>query len=357
MLPFALVLVALGALGTAILTGFVVRPAWLSTKYLVLGVTVFVAIGIVGAWMQAASTNQPQAIQASDGPTRPAGVKDEVIAFVDQSPGYALLFSVRADGSSRQRLADLPGSEMPALVSPSEMVVSYYPDGTDRALLQLRSMSGDVLRNLTDPPPSFVDSDPTFAANSGQIYFIRSERQQVGESTSIYDGTRLMRMPLGGAEKDVMPAGIDGIGTEMAVDGTGNIVAYTCHSSNAGATALCVADLRTGERRTVTDGSATAGEPTVSKDGTKVAFTSPEPNPYGTIEIWVADAPEFIPSLRTTSQGRAYAPTWSEDGSCLLFSHAITLDDQADIEVLCGTDQQPAKVTSNAYVASWFPKG
>jgi hypothetical protein len=356
---FALLLVGAAGLGLAILTGFVGRPSWMTPPRLALGIGVCFVLAVVGGYLQLSSPDDHlRSVDGSAEPVTPAAVGSKVLAYVDQSAGFPILFSVRADGTSRQRLAQIENSALPAFSSPDEMVVSYIPRGEEnRSVLQVRKLDGSLVKNLTDPAEPFLDTSPSVATAIDEVFFVRSEYRQIDASNATWENPRIMRVPIDGDESQVTAVRTDApLLDHLGTDARGRTLAATCALPDGpGAAALCLVDVTSGAVRYLTDGTATAGEPVMSPDGNAVAFSSPESNPFGTIEVWVGRAPDFKPKLLTKVTGRGDHPAWSSDSRCLIFTHAERLDDEGDLMLLCDGMDQPVLVVSSAYAGAWLP--
>lgn len=350
----ALLLVAVGGLGLAILAGFVKRPAWMTNRQVWTGIFVFVVIGLFGASLQLRESGS-EGVE-SDAPRLPSDVEKSLLAFVDQSAGFPILFSVRGDGASRQRLAQMRGSEIPVFVSEDEMVAPRVVQGSEHERIVRMGVIDGQENDVTTPPEPYADVEVAVARSTGLVFFVRVKVVRLDASTSTYAEPRLFQVPISGTEADVQPVPVRiGLG-DIAVNADGSVLAAACTGS-VGPAEVCVTDLDTGRSRSVTSGfGSTSDQPSLSDDGRVLVFASSRQNPYGTIETFVARAPRFQPELFTRLSGRADHPAVSFDGRCVAFVHSDRLDDQGDVKVQCDGMEGPVLVTTQVFEVAWFPK-
>src|SRR4051794_25468413 len=115
---FVVMVAAVVALALAVVSGWILRPARV-TKPVLVALTLVLLLACLGlAVVSERSSSTPKAgPSAQPGPTLPTSVRTAVILYVDQAAGYPVLFSIRGDGTSRQRLWNVGSTLPPAIVS------------------------------------------------------------------------------------------------------------------------------------------------------------------------------------------------------------------------------------------------
>ncbi len=91
----------------------------------------------------------------------------------------------------------------------------------------------------------------------------------------------------------------------------------------------------------MTDFSGTHSEPTLSADGTRMAFVSPDDD--GVAQIWVMGLPDGEPVQLTRDSRPSTAPSWSPTKDEILFQRAT--DDPSPalwlVDALGGNEPRP----------------
>ena len=304
-----------------------------------------------------------QSVEAGATPTRltsapvdehsPAWSPDgERLAYARCAADGCAVHVVDRTGGDARLLADLGRFQMRDLV--------WSPDGTTLAFagrnagagafsLHLLPLDGDDPKRLTSPPATYPgDLDPAWSPDGATLAFVRTSldgRQDVCVVAA--DGgevTRLAREQKGvtgldwaGPREIVYAANRDGaaglwrIGVEggsprwVALGADGGEVSEPSVARRGRGIAFArrlvrteIAEVRGGQTRAVVSSTREDSHPSLSPDGTRLAFVSTR---SGSHEVWVARADGSGAQRLTEFAGpRVSTPRWSPDGAEVVFS-------------------------------------
>ncbi len=328
------------------------------------------------------------------------------IAFIRREGDDCEILSIPAIGGAATALADCQGNIYADL--------AWSPDGRNLALgsrartgdsiaIRLIDLTTGDMRTVTSPPVGiWGDYDPVFSPDGTQLAFIRSwseasqdvffvsladgreqqltdERRNLfglawmaGEEAVLAASNRagnydLWRFPMEGAPELVLGGVSAPVNPSLDLAGETLVFEARSNDVNIWRVSLAGRELSGGEP---SDGDQKTeaslliastkwdGHPSVSPDGTKVAFAS---NRSGAFEVWLADLgdnPRDEAQLTNLSAGFIGSPQWSADGKVLAFDARMAGNSR--VYLLDLFDRLPRPVTdggSNALNPTWRADG
>jgi Tol biopolymer transport system component len=279
-----------------------------------------------------------------------------LIVAMRESPNepYGIWLISAETGERRRLFAPHAAALHPQEMDLGDFVGGLSPDG--RVLAFARSVETYVSRLYTirltgdfkpegTPQPltrqGFTNFSGLAWSNNGDIVF----------SGGLKDGSRLWRMRRGAETPELLSWAALGSITPAAAPAQHRL-AYSAVSMSG---KLWRMDLRTGERRIITESRYEQSMPQYSPDGRKVAFESQN---SGNPEVWTCDAEGTNCQQLTSSQGPLCStPRWSPDGRWIAFDWRV--EGKAQIYVIPSDGGKPGRVTSEAQnqVPSWSRDG
>jgi len=338
----------------AVLGGWLHRPSWLRNRDILILIALAVLVPLyAGITMLARTQQQGQdgdGSSADSSPTPPApggGIAavapellGERVLSSDDSSGTAVLFSSSIDGSNRQRLGEGFG-RISMLPGGTETLAIAYDNGASGSKVVVRSLDGQVLRDLSHPPEDYTDDSPTLARKVGVVYFVRHKVEIIDSQNSTVSHGRLMRVPLDGSSAEAVVATSDMIDT-VSVSDDGRVLAGACHvNDKANVGQGCLVDVATGRMQRIPGSEdSTVSDLAVSPEGRLVAYSSAHNNPYGSIQVFVYDIARAVTIDVSRQAGINDQPAWSASATkpCLLFRHDETENDPS-IYLACLTPE------------------
>ena len=248
-------------------------------------------------------TNRPLAFDA-----HPAWSPDgSRIAFESTVDGRRTIWVMQADGQGLRRLTDLTGvaSETAPAWSPRSDRIAYASDKDGNYEIYVVGADGAGARRLTDNPAA--DAVPSWSPDGTRIAFVSDRDGQAGIWVINADGTAPMRLVAGTADPGSKPA--------WASEGRQIIFASDRDGGNLDIFIAPVAPSDAGPPTKLIAGPGLDGEPTVSPDGSKLAFASDRD---GTPQVYVANR-DGSNVTKVTSKSRSYTPAWAPDGRQLAY--------------------------------------
>ncbi|MEV0170716.1 cell wall-binding repeat-containing protein [Streptomyces sp. NPDC050803] len=262
-------------------------------------------------------------------------------------PATTGILTADMDGQISQLAED--GSAAPVKRLSDAMKPSWSPDGSRMAYVNQVTGRVNVVRyNFTGPVElpvrttnTILAGDPTFWGSGSQVVFELNGRLRVAPS----DGSRYQQHLFGTAQEgcDSQPSGA--IGGKLAFIRSGS----TCGGDSRYG-ALWVYDGPTGTFKKLMDGRASA--PSISPDGTKVAYTLDQAlyviNTDGT------GATRLLPE----ETGSVRRPTWSPDGARLAYEVVNTSNELRNeiLDLATGTTKVIYDTPSTAkWDLAWQP--
>lgn len=253
--------------------------------------------------------------------------RDGVAVFVAKRPagedgqvGVGLRTFVPGQSGSIRQLTSDPGDNAPQISPDGKSIVferqldELTAAGSARSAIFLVDVSGQGLRQLTQPGPAESDSDPTFDANGTHVVFARAGITDGGDLYSIGVGGGSLRHLTKGAGADSSPA-VSPTGRQIAFDR----LVYRSSDRSAEQHVFSMRPDGSGVRDLTARWRATAlGWPDFSPDGRRVAFSV---GMAFDSELFVMRAdgsrPRSITDCREHRKG-FIEPTFSPSGGSLL---------------------------------------
>jgi hypothetical protein len=349
-----ILLVFLGIIGiaTAVLANWLRRPSWLPTWHIVTGICVLALVAVLltlaqdtdakstrsGGVAPGAPVSNPRDGEITSIPPHSASVAELAAELVDatllswdDSAGRPMLFTSRVGHTHRDLAWDIStGADIGVIPGSTDLVVAMPvgPDADNR--LELHSLDGKLLRVLTRPTHNESDISPTVVVrDSRTVYFTRYYWKDSAGGSRFTWRYQLMQMSLDQPD-DPHPVATTTEMFSVSAGSDGTTLAGLCRN-DSGPPQICVVNPSSGRIRVITTTTlATASDVQLSPGGHWIAYSSPEPNPYGEIEIYVVRVPQpedeqrTQPSLLMTKlPGRNGFPAWAPILShrCLAFDH------------------------------------
>ena len=296
-------------------------------------------------------------VPALGGEAERVGACSAPVHDLDWSPdGRLLAWSEPVEPGAPHRivLLELQSGRKSALTVPDprsvgDLAVAFAPDGTRVGFIRspalgveevwLTGLHGASPRRVTELGGKIhgfdwaTDTELLVSSNRGGLFALWS-------------------VPAGGGDPVWITGGPSDINAPSAGAG-GRSIAFEQWSDEVN---LHEIDLRSGEARTLVASSRWDWDPTLSPDGSRLAFVSDR---SGSSEIWIADMSGVNP-MRRTSFGGPYVtrPRWSPDGRTLVFD--ARADGVADIWTMPAAGGAPRRITDDAaqdLAPFWSPDG
>ncbi|MBQ1022772.1 hypothetical protein [Micromonospora sp. C95] len=335
-------------LGLSIFVNPIPRPAWFKGSHLTVLVVVALGAGVLAMLLNKAADELPAGAPPPDGAVTAVelapDLRDRIVLSTDDSAGSYLLFASRLDGTNRRRIADW-GGPITAIPKSTNIVVSRYVERSGHGRIEIRTITGDLVRALTKPPVGYGDDSASYAVDTGYVYFIRTKWNRADEQTSTAGSSVVMRVRIDGsaAAEEVR------VGQELrtvSVDDSGRVIAGTCDDpSHVGQACLVSAD---GDGFAYIPGSegTTLSDVQVSPDGRYVAYSSFAKNPFGESQIFLYDLHSKKTIDASRLDGLNSQPSWvrGSNNPCLLFTHDLSGSDPSVHLACMRGDWQTAKI-------------
>jgi hypothetical protein len=322
----------------SILMTWTSRPARVTSRWLAVLVTIAVGGCITVALAMQKFSDSPAAgspqvsVSAALPPTGPPDgsllqiapdLSSRLVLSTDNSSGSCVLFSSHMDGSNRQRLADICGATVP--VPGSTDMITQWSETPAHGGLEVRTVTGDAVRRLTNPPAEYEDESPALASRTGMVYFIRTHMHAVGDRTWIPIGNTVMRVPLDGSRPEEPVGSAAGLGT-ISTDDTGSVLAGRCQDKANVGQACRVMTGSVGLHPIPGSEGTTMSDIQVSPDGRFIAYSSFRANPYGESQVFLYDIGTGQTVDLSQLAGLNSQPSWAHGAArpCLLFTHDLT---------------------------------
>jgi TolB protein len=217
-------------------------------------------------------------------------------------------------------------------------IFAMAPDGTD------------LTRLTISPMPNW---DPAWSADGTRIAFVRAKPG--------WKGSKLMLMLADGSAKSVVfRSRSDLYGPDWFPDGA-HIVLSRDANGILLRTRLMIA--ATDGSTFLTVGPRGASDPSVSPDGSKIAFTRYSRGPGGNWNVWVMNA-DGSGRTQITTDGRSTSPVWSPDGAQIVFVRRVKSPSdpwrQTDVFVMSADGSNRVRLTNSRrweYAPTWSPDG
>ncbi|MEU4339050.1 hypothetical protein AB0F59_31115 [Micromonospora lupini] len=354
----------IGIVAIPIVVGFVLsilitwtdRPAALRTKTLVIASVLVLAASVSVALAVANLSEEPDEGR-QDSPAAPSeggggtptsdgitvaelapDLVDRRVLSSDDSTGPSVLFSSQLDGGNRQRVTSDFGDSVEPVPGTTTFIVRWHGDGRHGAL-EIRELTGERVRALTEPPSDHEDSSPALAADAGMVYFVRSHVRDLGGGTSDTVDGWVMRVPLNGSGPATRVA-LDRRLYDVSVDDSGTVLAGRCDDPTHVGQACVRTDGQTRMRFVPGSEGTTMSDVQVSPDGTRVAYASFRESPYGGEQVYAYDIAHGRTTNLSQLAGHNEQPAWARRSArpCLLFSNDPTGTDPS-VHLVCLTPE------------------
>lgn len=297
-------------------------------KVLETGFALVVATLLMGADAPAGKLLKVTNVESSYPFWSPDGTK---IVFHSDRNGAPDIYTMNADGTGLVRLTDHPQADQTPVWSPDgrKIVFQSLRDGNEE--LYVMNVDGSNQVNITRHPAS--ESHPYWSQDSTRIIF--NTNRDDGETDEVYtmkaDGTDLKRL----TRNDIYD-------TYASWSPDGKKILFRSRIKAPGLTydrkpmefnsEIYVMDADGSNPVNLSKHEAYDGWPSWSPDGTKILFSS---NRSGAIQVYVMDADGSNVQALVKSQGpeeEFTKPIWSRDGSKIVFTR--TKDGNVEIFTL-----------------------
>ncbi|WP_328473416.1 hypothetical protein OHA21_12450 [Actinoplanes sp. NBC_00393] len=349
-------------IGASVLLGLVLsvllnllrRPAWFKRGHLAALLVVALVAGVAAMVLNKIAEKPPTADTppAAGKPPDGAGtaielaadLRDRIVLSTDDSAGSNLLFASRLDGTNRRRIAEW-GGPVTGIPHRTDVLVSRYDERSGHGRIEIRTMTGDLVRALTQPPVGYGDDSPSYAVGVGQVYFVRTKWNRADENTSTTGSSVVMRVPIDGSGT----ARTVRVGTELrtvSTDDSGRVIAGTCDDPSHVGQACLTAEGRDDFEYVPGSEGTTMSDVRVSPDGRFVAYSSFARNPFGESQVFLYDRRSKKTIDASRLDGLNSQPSWVRDSKnrCLLFTHDRTGNAPSVYLTCLRDDWQTAKI-------------
>jgi Tol biopolymer transport system component len=313
------------------------------------------------------------------------------LAFVRTTEARSALMVIPSAGGEEREVRVLQGIEWKAdpteLSSPGpvwsrdgkDLVVSYQAEGEPGTPLYMTPVAdGSQLRRITNPGVGEIDQYPRLSpdgrwlafvrqythsaadvfaepANGGEARRVSSERTDIRGLSWMPDSRRLVFsanrigayqlwcIAISGGEPKLIPTAGDSA-TEPSVSPDGSWLAYRASSLNANIWRAETAGDAASPKKLISS-SRQNHSAQYSPDGRKIAFISDR---SGAWEVWIANADGSAPSQLTNFQGPMVGtPHWSPDGRWIAFD--ARPEGHSAVYVISSSGGEPRLLNRNSF--------
>jgi Tol biopolymer transport system component len=254
-----------------------------------------------------------------------------------------------------------PGKEYSPAISPDEKTVAYVWDGDkDEPDIYLKSIENGKTVHL--PGSSGVRIFPTWSPDGGSLAYLRSEGDQLSVIVQRLDGgaettlTKITR-EVGHWSGDESPL-LGDPGPAWTRDGTAVVVAdRNREQATGGLYRVSLGGVR--EQLTSTSGEVHDLYPSMSPDGTKLAFV--RYSSHGRSELYIMPLAGGTPARLTSDHKAIRGIAWSRTGDRLVYSSNRSGSFQLWLQILAGgppqeliTNSSSASEPALSYLGDWL---
>jgi Tol biopolymer transport system component len=280
------------------------------------------------------------------------GEGGSMIAFTSERDGNPEIYIMNADGSEQTRLTENDTSDTYPSLSPDGSKIAFVrlSNQVDNLDIYVMNSDGSELTRLTENHKS--DTYPSWSPDGSKIAFSSGASNNLDIYVMNADGseqTRLTDNPTMNLRPSWSPEG-----SEIAFSSNrdGNYEIYIMSSDGS-------------EQTRLTENDTADSYPSWSPDGSKIAFDSGRDTMIiipafgledGNLEIYVMNADGSDSTRLTENDWADYYPSWSPDGSQIVFSSNRFDGDNFEIFVMNADGTDPDRFSHHSaadYTASW----
>ncbi|MFG3602501.1 TolB-like translocation protein [Micromonospora chersina] len=355
--PSALLLISalvLLGFGLSIFLNLIPRPAWFRGRHLAVLVVMALIASVAAMVLNETADEPPAGGPPLAGPTASDGadtavelapdLRDRIVLSTDDSAGSYLLFASRLDGTNRRRIADW-GGPVTGIPKSTNVIVSRNDERSGHGRIEIRTMTGDLVRALTKPPVGYGDDSASYAVDTENVYFVRTKWNKVDDRTATAVSSVVMHVRIDGSKAAEEVRGGKELRT-VSVDDSGRVIAGTCDDPSHVGQACLVPTSGDGFTHIPGSEGTTMSDVRVSPDGRYVAYSSFAKNPFGESEVFLYDLRDKKTIDASRLDGLNGQPSWvrGSKNRCLLFTHELSGSDPAVYLTCLRRDWQAAKV-------------
>jgi Tol biopolymer transport system component len=228
----------------------------------------------------------------------------EQAVFTSRRNGNEEIYRINLDGSGLVRLTEHPARDFRAALSPDGLQTAFVSNRGGNEQVYLIDSNGANLRRLTNEP--LGAADPVFAVDGNALYYVAI--RITGRVLMRYDVTAQTHTML-----LTSPAEI----AEPAPSPDGKRIAFVARDGRETGLDIFLANLdRTGAVINLTNRPGVDAAPSWSPDGTRLVFHSDRDGDFD-IFTMAADGSAQTPVIDSANDETQ--PVWSRDGRTLLF--------------------------------------
>lgn len=277
-----------------------------------------------------------------------------LIAFVSSSSGRGVIYTVQVDGVNQHAITSFNyDSDTPSWSPDGQWIYFSSNREGNYDVYKMRWDGSDAVRLTTDPRDEFW---PRLSPNGLKIVY----GVKFGE-----DNFQLFVMnPDGAGAQNISNSQKNEERPSWSPDSSW-ILFMDCRGPNDPTTQYCDISRVNADgsrKQKITNTSYSEIWPTLSPDGTTIAFVanirSYDGNADSNIDIFLSNADASNPRRVTTGTAMDTNPSWSPDGSRLVFKSARDATSETDLWVISATGQGLFRLTSlpgNETYPAWQP--
>ena len=256
------------------------------------------------------------------------------IAFSSNRNGFGQVYLMNADGSNQIRLTSVAADEYDPSFSPDGSRIAFTSfRGGATAEIYVMNSDGSNQTRLTNNMAGDVSA--SFSPDGSQIAFVSNRDGRLEVYVMNADGSgqiRLTNNPQGNEVPSwgILPSPTGGKIVFASTRDGGNWEIYSMNANGTSQTRL-------------TNNPAVDTQPTISPDGSRVAFTSDR---NGNFQIYVMNADGTGLTRLTNNAATDFAPKFSADGNRIAF--VSDRDFNYEIYVMNADGTNQARLTNNA---------
>lgn len=225
------------------------------------------------------------------------------IVFQSNRDGNFEIYAMDGDGTRQQRLTNSPSNDITPRWSPDGASIAFASDRSGAWEIYTMRADGSGLAQLTSN--AGTNTAPSWTKDGQKIVFISTRDINSGEAYRMNaDGGGVERLTKDSTAKD---------GVLQTHDGKSLILSLMMHGRHK----IGIASLAGTATKIVGSGDANSMSPSLSADGSTIAFTDDR---TGTFQLYTMDLAAAEPVMAVKSSEPQYTPAWSGNSREIIVS-------------------------------------
>ncbi len=259
------------------------------------------------------------------------------VAFSSNRDGHGEIYAGAADGSLQERMTNSKGDNVAPMFSPDDKSIAFESTRNGNRDIYMIDPSNKQETQLTDDKAD--DGNPYWSPDSAKILF-QSHRDGFWQIYELTLNGKAVKRLSDGNSNDVNP--------QYSPDGK-QIVFRSYPKTGSPTAVIYVMNADGSNRVAVSDSKGDALNPAWSPDNKLIAYQS---NLKGAGDIFVYQLSDKATRQVTDSSTRSSAPTWTCDGSALVYTAVVTGRPQLFQTAALPIDAKPVKPSDATQLTS-----